>query len=82
MLARVLVGAIAAGMAWKYRDSIRAYVKGNAGPAREQIDRFVRTVQDKSRVLFDPATSPRSSRSPSTPDKVSVGAAEEGRPTE
>ena len=80
MLGRLLVGAIAAGVAWKYRDSLREYVKGNAGPAREQIDRLLRTVQDKSRDLFDPAKSP-SSRIESTRERVAAGASEEGRPT-
>jgi hypothetical protein len=82
MLGRLLVGAIAAGMAWKYRDSLREYVKGNAGPAREQIDRLVRTVQDKSRGLFDPAKSPGSSRTESTREKVPAGVSEEGRSAE
>ena len=82
MLGRLLVGALAAGVAWKYRDSLREYVKGNAGPAREQVDRVLRTVQDKSRDLFDPEESPRSARIENTREKVPAGAAAEGRPAE
>ena len=79
MLGRLLVGAIAAGVAWKYRDSLREYVKGNAAPAREQIDRLLRTVQDKSRDLFDPAKLP-GSRIENTREKVAAEVSEQGRP--
>lgn len=80
MLGRLLIGAIAAGMAWKYRDSLREYMKRNVGPAREQIDRLARTVQDKSRGLFDPASG--SSRIERTREKVPAGVSEEGRSAE
>ena len=46
----VLVGAIAGGwVVWKYRDSLRDYVKGNAGPARDKVDGLLRTVQQRVR---------------------------------
>jgi len=38
MLGRLLVAAIAGVVVWKYRDSIREYAQGNAGPAREKLD--------------------------------------------
>jgi hypothetical protein len=48
MLGRVLVAAIAGLVVWKYRDSLREYAKGNAGPAREKVDGLLRTVQQAS----------------------------------
>lgn len=36
MLGRLLLLGITGLAAWKYRDSLREYVKGNAGPAREK----------------------------------------------
>jgi hypothetical protein len=78
LLVRILVGAIAAGMVWKYRDSLRNYVKG-AGPAREKIDGLLRTVQQKSEVLLDQVKEQLSSRIESTREKVRAGASEAGR---
>lgn len=80
MLGRLFATAIVAGMVWKYRDSLREYLKGNAGPAREKIDRLLRTVQEKSGGLLDQAKAPRSSRVESTREKVPAGGPEEGRP--
>jgi hypothetical protein len=37
MLGRLLVVAIAGLAAWKYRDSLSEYVRGNTGPARLPI---------------------------------------------
>jgi hypothetical protein len=43
MLGRLLVMTVGGVLAWKYRDSIREYVKGNVGPdtrlgsARERV---------------------------------------------
>jgi hypothetical protein len=85
MLAGFLVGAITGGLVvWKYRDSLREYVKGNAGPAREKVDGLLRTVQQKSETLLDQAKEQLSSRLESTREKVRAGAPEEGRgrPTE
>ncbi len=78
MLGRILVGAIAAGMVWKYRDSLRDYVEG-AGPAREKIDGLLRTVQQKAEVLLDQVKEQLSSRIESTREKVRAGASEAGR---
>jgi glycerol-3-phosphate acyltransferase PlsY len=85
MLAGFLVGAITGGLVvWKYRDSIREYVTGNAGPAREKVDGLLRTVQQKSETLLDQAKEQLSSRLESTREKVRAGAPEagRGRPTE
>jgi hypothetical protein len=85
MLAGFLVGAITGGLVvWKYRDSLREYVKGNAGPARETVDGLLRTVQQKSETLLDQAKEQLSSRLESTREKVRAGApkAGPGRSTE
>jgi hypothetical protein len=81
MLGRFLV-AIAGGMVvWKYRDSLREYVKGNSGPARERMDGLLRTVQEKSEILLDHAKEQLSSRLESAREKVRAGTPEEGRGT-
>ena len=85
MLAGFLVGAITGGLVvWKCRDSLREYVKGNTGPAREKVDGLLRTVQQKSETLLDQAKEQLSSRLESTREKVRAGAPEAGpgRPTE
>jgi hypothetical protein len=85
MLGGFLVGAITGGLVvWKYRDSFREYVKGNAGPAREKVDGLLRTVQQKSETLLDQTKEQLSSRLESTREKVRAGAPEAGRerPTE
>ena len=81
MLGRFLV-AIAGGMVvWKYRDSLREYVKGNSGPARERMDGLLRTVQEKSEVLLDHAKEQVSSRLESAREKFRAGTPEESRGT-
>ena len=85
MLGGILVGAIAGGwVVWKYRDSLRDYVKGNAGPAREKVDGLLRTVQQTSETLLDQAKKGVSSRIESTRERVREGVSEagRGRPTE
>jgi hypothetical protein len=85
MLGGFLVGAIAGGLVvWKYRDSLREYVKGNAGPAREKVDGLLQTVQQTSETLLDRAKGQVSSRLESAREKVRAGASEagRGRPTE
>ena len=73
MLGRVLV-AIAGGIVmWRYRDTIREYVSGNSAPARETIDGLLRTVQDRSGVLFDQAKEQLSSRLESARERVRAG---------
>jgi hypothetical protein len=85
MLVGFVVGAIAGGvMVWKYRDSLRDYMKDNAGPTRERVDELLRTVQQRSETLLDQAKEQLSSRLERTREKVRAGAseAEQGRPTE
>jgi hypothetical protein len=81
MLGRLLVGAIAGMVVWKYRDSLREYVKGNSGPARERMDGLLRTVQEKSEILLDHAKEQLSSRLESAREKVRAGMSEESRGT-
>lgn len=85
MLGGFLVGAIAGGLVvWKYRDALREYVKGNAGPALDRVDGLLRTVQQGSETLLDQAKEQVSSRLERTREKVRAGAAEadRARPTE
>ena len=84
MLGRLLLLGIAGLTAWKYRDVIRDYVNGNAGPAREKVDGLLRTVQERSETLLDQAKAELSARLESARDRVRVGAPEagRGRPTE
>lgn len=62
MLGRFLVVAITGLVLWKYRDSLREYAKGNSGPARDQVDGLLRTVQQTSETLLDQAKEQLSSR--------------------
>jgi len=80
----VLVLAIAGVVAWKYRDSLSEYVKGNTGPAREKVDGLLRTAQQRSETLLDQAKEQISSRLESAREKINAGASEanRGRPTE
>lgn len=84
MLGRFLLLGIAGLVAWKYRDPIREYVNGNAGPAREKMDGLLRTVQQKSETLLDQAKEQLSSRLESARERIRAGAPEagRGRPTE
>ena len=78
----LLVGAIAGGLVvWKYRDSFRDYVQGNAGPARERVDGLLRTVQETSETLLDQAKAQVASGLESARGKVRGGASEAGRGT-
>ena len=79
MLGQLLVVAITGLVVWKYRDSLREYVKGNAGPAREKVDGVLRTVQQTSDTLLDQAKKQLSSRLESAREKVRAGAPEAGR---
>ena len=78
MLGTLVIGAVAAGLAWKYRDSIRDYVKG-AGPARERIDTLLGTVQEKSERLLDQAKDQVSSRIEKAREKVRARVSDESR---
>jgi hypothetical protein len=82
MLGRVLVAAIAGLVVWKYRDSLREYAKGNAGPAREKVDGLLRTVQQTSETLLDQAKQQLSARLGSARERVGAGstALENDRP--
>jgi hypothetical protein len=84
MLGRFLLVGITGLVAWKYRDVIRDYVNGNAGPAREKVDGLLRTVQETSETLLDQAKGELSSRLESARDRIRAGApaAGRGRPTE
>jgi hypothetical protein len=85
MFGGLLVGAIVGGLVvWKYHDSLREYVKGNAGPAREKVDGLLRTVQQTSETLLDQTKDQVSSRLESARQKIRAGASEagRGRPTE
>jgi hypothetical protein len=82
MLGGFIVGAVAGGvMVWKYRDSLRDYLKDNAGPTRDRVDGLLRTVQQRSETLLDQAKEQLSSRLERTREKVRTGAGS-GRPTE
>ena len=84
MLGRLLVATITGLVAWKYRDSLREYVRGNAGPAREKVDALLLTAQQRSETLLDRAKEQISSRLESAREKLSAGAweADRARPTE
>ncbi len=85
MLGGFILGIVAGGLAvWKWRDSIRDYVKDNAGPARTKADALLGTVQDRSEHLLDRAKEQVSSRLQSTREKVRTGGSghEGGIPTE
>lgn len=80
MLGGFVLGVIAGGLAvWKYRDSIREYVKGNAAPAREKADELLRTVQERSERLLDLAKEQVASTLESTREKVRTAGSEQGR---
>jgi hypothetical protein len=81
----LLVGAIAGGLVvWKYRDSLSAYVKGNAGPTRDKVDGLLRTVQQTSESFLDRTKEQVSSGLERTREKVRAGAPviDRGIPTE
>ena len=74
MLGRLLVAAIAGVVAWKYRDSIREYAQGNAGPAREKLDGILGTMKDRSETLLDQAKEQISTRLDTAREKLRGGA--------
>jgi hypothetical protein len=73
MLGRLLMLTVGGLVAWKYRDSIRDYVKGNLGP--DKVDGALRSVQETSENLFDRAKEQISSRIGTAREKVRSGAA-------
>jgi hypothetical protein len=84
MLGGLLVAAFTGLVLWKYRDSLREYVKGNAEPVRETVDGLLRTVQQTSETMLDQAKEQLSSRLGSAREKIRAGASEadRGRPAE
>jgi hypothetical protein len=73
MLGRFLVAAITGLVVWKYRDSLREWVKGNAGPTRERVDGLLRTAQQTSETLLDRAKEQISLRLENAREKVRAG---------
>ena len=84
MLGRLLIVAVTGLAAWKYRDALGEYMKGNAGPAREKVDGLLMTAQERSETLLDRAKEQISSRIGSAREKLSAGArdADRARSTE
>ena len=80
----VLVLAVAGVVAWKYRDSLGEYLKGNAEPTREKVDDLLRTPQEKSETFMDSAKGRISSGFGSARQKIHRPATEPNResPTE
>ena len=79
----VLAGA--GFVAWKYRDSLTQYVKGNTGPAREKVDGLLWAAQQKSETLLDQAKGTIASRLEGAREKLNAGVSkktEGGTPTE
>ena len=62
MFGRLLVATITGLVAWKYRDSLTEYMKGNTGPVREKVDGLLQTAQERSETLLDRAKEQISSR--------------------
>jgi len=73
MLGRLLVATIAGMVAWKYRESLSEFVKGNVGPAREQVDGLLVTAQQRSETFLDRAKEQISSQFGSAREKLSAG---------
>jgi hypothetical protein len=73
MLGRFLVAAAVGLVAWNYRDSLREYAKGNAGPARERVDGLLRKAKQTSETLLDRAKEQISSRLENAREKVRAG---------
>lgn len=72
MLGRLLVATITGIVAWKYRDSLSEFVKGNTGPAKEKVDGLLLTAQQRSETLLDRAKEQISSRLESAREKLSA----------
>jgi hypothetical protein len=79
MLGGILVVAITGFVAWKYRDSLSEYLKGNTGPVREKVDGLLRTAQQTSETLLDQAKEQISSRLESAREKINAGPSETNR---
>lgn len=79
MLGRILVAAIAGVVVWKYRDSLREYAQGNAGPAREKLDEMLGTMKDRSESLLDQAKEQISTRLDTAREKLRGGGFEPGQ---
>ena len=85
MLGGLIVLTAAGFIAWKYRDSLTQYVKGNTGPAREKVDELLWAAQQKSETLLDQAKGKIASGLGGAREKLNTGApkkTEEGTPTE
>ena len=84
MLGRLLVATITGIVAWKYREALSEYVKGNAGPARERVDGLLLTAQQRSETLLDRAKEQISSGLERAREKLGAGPweADRGRHTE
>jgi hypothetical protein len=72
MFGRLLVATIAGLVAWKYRDSLTEYMKGNTGPVREKVDGLLQTAQERSETLLDRAKEQISSRLESARGKLNA----------
>jgi hypothetical protein len=72
MLGRLLVAAITGLVAWKYRDSLTEYMKGNAGPVREKVDGLLMAAQERSETLLDRTKEQISSRLESARGKLNA----------
>ena len=79
MLGRLLVAAITGLVAWKYRDSLTEYMKGNAGPVREKVDGLLLAAQERSETLLDRTKEQISSRLESARGKLSAGKSSAGK---
>ena len=75
MLGRSFIALAGGLVVWEYRDSLRDYLGGNAGPARARLDDLLQTVQEKSEVLLDQAKDQLSSRIGSARERIRAGAA-------
>jgi ElaB/YqjD/DUF883 family membrane-anchored ribosome-binding protein len=75
MLGRIFIALAGGLVVWKYRDSLREYLGGNAGPARAKLDDLLQTVQEKSEVLLDQAKEQLSSRIGNARERIRAGAA-------
>jgi hypothetical protein len=73
MLGRLLVVAVTGLAAWKYRDSLGEFVKGNTGPAKEKVDGLLVTAQHRSETFLDRAKEQISAGLESAREKLSAG---------
>lgn len=70
----ILIVAAAGLVAWKYRDSLAEYAKGNTAPAREKVDELLRAAQQKSEAFLDQAKEQISSGLEGAREKLKAGA--------